>query len=221
MSIFTMTVYNTRMKGIFIVLEGGDFTGKSTQIKKLAEHLRERGLEVVVTKEPGGTPEGQKIRERLLHEDLKPEEELELFFKDRRILVEEVLRPELTKGKVIISDRSGESTIAYQGGGRGLDRRRIKEQNREIYGDVKPDKIILFDGVPGALRGRAIARGEKLTRFDKLELDFHQRVRESFLEQARENPNMWCVINALRSIEHVFQEVKACVEPLLEKTQFS
>lgn len=202
------------MSGIYIAFEGGDFVGKSTQVKRLAIILEKTGFDFVVTKEPGGTPEGQKIRARLLHEELTLEEELELFFEDRRILVEKVLRPELARGKVVISDRSGASTVAYQGGGRGMDLQMIKERNREIYGDVVPDNIVLLDGNPGLLIKRAEGRGERLTKFEELGLDFHERVRASFLEQTLEGSNIWRVIDALQSEDEVFERVKACI-PLL------
>ena len=165
-------------------------------------------------KETGGTPEGQKIRERLLHEKLTAREELDLFFEDRRIHVAKIIKPALREDKIVISDRFSPSTIVYQGGGRGLDQELISKKDHGARNGIWPDKIILLDGDPEKLRERAAGRSEKLTNFENLGFDFHRRVREPFLKQAWENPNTWCVINALRSIEHVFQEVKACVEPL-------
>ena len=203
-----------RMKGVFIVFEGGEFSGKTTQAKRFAQYLKEKGFDAILTREPGGTPEGQKIRERLLHEKLTAWEELDLFFEDRRIHVAKIIKPSLREGKIVISDRFSPSTIAYQGGGRGLDQELISEKDYAARNGIWPDKIILLDGDPEKLRERAAGRGEKLANFENLGFDFHSRVRESFLKQARENPNTWCVINALRSIEHVFQEVKACVAVL-------
>lgn len=205
------------MKGLFIVFEGGEFSGKTTQSKKLAEYLKARGFNVVWTKEPGGTPEGVKIRERLLNEKLNHQEELELFFEDRKIHVEKLIKPDLEAGKIVICDRFSPSTIAYQGGGRELDLEIILRKDAEARGGLWPDKIILLDGDPERLMERHAKRGEKPTNFEKIGLGFHQRVRESFLRQAEEDLNGWCVINAEKDIESIFEEVKKCVEPFLTK----
>lgn len=202
------------MRGIFIVFEGGEFSGKTTQSKKLAEYLSERGFDIVLTKEPGGTPEGQKIRERLLHEKLTVWEELELFFEDRRIHIEKVIKPAFAAGKIVISDRFSPSTIAYQGGGRQLDQELISEKGGEVRQGIWPDKIILLDGDPEKLKARAAGRNERLTNFENLGMDFHQRVRQSFLDQAKEDPERWRIINAEKDIESVFEEVKKCYETI-------
>ena len=204
------------MKGVFIVFEGGEFSGKTTQSKKLAESLTEQGFDVVWTKEPGGTPEGQKIREQLLHEKLTAWQELDLFLEDRKIHVENLIKPALAQEKIVISDRFSPSTLAYQGGGRGLDKELISEKDLEARSGLWPDKIILLDGDPEKLKERAAGRNERLTNFEKLGLDFHQRVRASFLQQAKEDPERWCIINAEEGIEEIFEKVKMCVESLLK-----
>ncbi|OGZ29076.1 MAG: dTMP kinase [Candidatus Niyogibacteria bacterium RIFCSPHIGHO2_01_FULL_45_28] len=205
------------MRGIFIVFEGGDFCGKTTQSRRLYEDLKSLGLDVVWTKEPGGTPEGLEIRQKLLHGNISPEEELDLFCEDREIHYRTVIRSALERGAVVICDRTEYSTIAYQGAGRGYDIAEIKRKSGKARGGIEPDLIILADCDPETLKSRAEKRGETLTRFEKLGMDFHHRVRKSFLDQAEEKPEKWRVLDASRSIDEIYEDVKKCVEPLLTK----
>ena len=205
------------MRGIFIVFEGGDFCGKTTQSRRLYEDLKSLGLDVVWTKEPGGTPEGLEIRQKLLHGNISPEEELDLFCEDREIHYRTVIRSALERGAVVICDRTEYSTIAYQGAGRGYDIAEIKRKSGKARGGIEPDLIILADCDPETLKSRAEKRGETLTRFEKLGMDFHHRVRKSFLDQAEEKPEKWRVLDASRSIDEICLDVKKCTEPLLPK----
>ena len=205
------------MRGIFIVFEGGDFCGKTTQSRRLYEDLKSLGLDVVWTKEPGGTPEGLEIRQKLLHGNISPEEELDLFCEDREIHYRTVIRSALERGAVVICDRTEYSTIAYQGAGRGYDIAEIKRKSGKARGGIEPDLIILADCDPETLKSRAEKRGETLTRFEKLGMDFHHRVRKSFLDQAEEKPEKWRVLDESRSIDEIYEDVKKCVEPLLTK----
>ena len=205
------------MRGIFIVFEGGDFCGKTTQSRRLYEDLKARGLDVLWTKEPGGTPEGLEIRQKLLHGNITPEEEIDLFCKDRRVHYRTKIRPALERGAVVICDRNEYSTIAYQGAGRGYDVDEIKRKSGEARGGIEPDLIILADCDPETLQDRAEKRGETLTRFEKLGMDFHHRFRKSFLDQAEEKPEKWRVLDASRSIDEIYLDVKKCTEPLLPK----
>ncbi len=207
------------MRGIFIVFEGGDFCGKTTQSKRLFEELKALGLDVVWTKEPGGTPEGLEIRQKLLHGNITPEEELGLFCQDREIHYRKVIRPALERGAVVICDRTEYSTIAYQGAGRGYDVAEIKRKSGEARGGIEPDLVMLMDCDPEILQDRAKMRGETLTRFEKLGMDFHHRVRKSFLEQAEEKPDKWRVLDASRSIDQIYTDVKMHTEPLLPKQE--
>ncbi|QQG46164.1 MAG: dTMP kinase [Candidatus Niyogibacteria bacterium] len=207
------------MRGIFIVFEGGDFCGKTTQSKRFYEDLKARGLDVIWTKEPGGTPEGVEIRQKLLHGNITPEEEIDLFCEDRRIHYEKVIRPALERGAIVICDRNEYSTIAYQGAGRGYDITEIKRKSGEARGGIEPDLVILADCDPEILQDRAKKRGEMLTRFEKLGMDFHHRVRISFLEQAEEKPEKWRVLDASRSIDEIYEDVKRHTGPLLSKTK--
>ncbi|MEK7567016.1 MAG: dTMP kinase [Patescibacteria group bacterium] len=207
------------MRGIFIVFEGGDFCGKTTQSKRLYEDLKARGLDVVWTKEPGGTPEGLEIRQKLLHGNIPPEEETDLFCQDRKIHYEKVIKPALERGATVLCDRNEYSTIAYQGGGRGYDVAEIKRKSGEARNGIEPDLIILTDCNPETLKERIEKRGETLTRFEKLGMDFHHRVRKSFLDQAAQDPQKWRVLDASRSIDEIYEDVKKCAEPLLPKTE--
>ena len=205
------------MRGIFIVFEGGDFCGKTTQSRRLYEDLKSRGLDVIWTKEPGGTPEGLEIRQKLLHGNITPEEEIDLFCEDRKIHYEKVIKPALERGAMVICDRTEYSTIAYQGAGRGYDVAEIKRKSGDARGGIEPDLIILADCDPETLKSRVEKRGETLTRFEKLGMDFHHRVRKSFLEQAEEKPEKWRVLDASRSIDEIYKDVKKYIEPLLTK----
>lgn len=203
------------MRGLFIVFEGGDFCGKTTQSKRLFEDLKARELDIVWTKEPGGTPEGLEIKKKLMYGNATPEEETDLFCEDRKIHYEKVVKPALERGAVVICDRTEYSTIAYQGAGRGQDIAEIKRKSGEARGGIDPDLILLMDCDPELLKSRAKERGEAFTRFEKLEMDFHHRVRKSFLNQAKEDPKRWLVLDASRSIDEIYEDVNKYTEPLL------
>lgn len=209
-------------KGLFITFEGGEGSGKTTQINKIAGKLADKNIKVITTREPGGTPEAEKIRELLVQRDggdWPPMAECLLLYAARAMHVEQVIRPALKKGKVVISDRFFDSTLAYQGYGRGLDTDTIKKLNTLILGDFRPDITFILDVDPqeGIRRsGRRLA-AEKMKiqqtedRFENLGLEFHQKLRQGFLDIAEQNPERCHVINALDDVDRIAAQVEKIV----------
>lgn len=200
-------------KGLFIDFEGGEFVGKTTQLRRAKAYLKNKGFEVVTTREPGGGD--PQIREKLLDAKGKPspEEELDLFCEDRRIHVQNVIRPALQEGDVVLSDRFEPSTIAYQGYGRGLSIDLIKQKSARARKGIWPDLIILLSADPAAVMSRVPA--SKYNRFEKEELTFHRRVWLGFLMQTAEDKKRWRVVDAALSEEEVWREVKKHLDTLL------
>lgn len=198
----------SRNRGKFITFEGIDGAGKSTHIAGVTELLRARGLEVVSTREPGGTPLGEKLRELLLHEPMHLETEAMLMFAARREHLAEVIEPALNSGKWVVCDRFSDATYAYQGGGRGLDKAKFAALESWVHGHLQPDLTFLFDLPPEVAGGRISAQGRELDKFEQERLDFHDRVRHAYLERAAADPRRICVINA----DQVKEEIKKQVE---------
>ncbi len=197
------------MRGIFISIEGIEGAGKSTIVKRLAKAIRSRGLEVVETFEPGDTEAGARIRQILLDPELKglsPLTELLLYFADRAEHVQKVIKPALKEGKVVLCDRFMDSTFAYQGYGRGLDLEALYRLNEIATGGLKPDLTVLLDLDVKTGLGRNRKTG-KDDRFEQESLEFHQRVREGFLELARKEPERFVVVDAMGPIDRVFEDV--------------
>lgn len=177
---------------IFITFEGGEGSGKSTQAKALYRRLSSMGISVLFTREPGGTPLGNNLRRWLKGEDeIDPTTELLLFAASRAHLVSAVIRPALEKGTIVICDRFAESTVAYQGYGRGLDFDLIEVLNKIATQGLKPDLIIFLD-IPV---DNGLARKGLRDRFEREESAFHQRVRRGYLEMASKDPERWLVID--------------------------
>ena len=178
----------------FIVFEGGDGSGKSTQIKRLSGRLLRREHPYIITREPGGTPLGEQLRKILkTRTDLSPLGELLLFVAARQQLLTQVIEPAIRSGKIIISDRFTASTIAYQGYGRGLDIANIVSLNKLVTGEIEPDLNILLDLAPEVALSRISKR--KKDSFDNSELSFHKRVRQGFIDQAQSNKSKWLVLD--------------------------
>jgi dTMP kinase len=200
-------------KPMFITLEGIDGSGKSTQMQRLAARLQEAGETVVVTRDPGGTPLGQKLRHILLHHDgfIAPHTELFLYLADRAQHVAELIRPALDEGKVVLCDRYLDSTFAYQGGGRGFPLKEIASLNELATGGLMPDRTLLFDGPVDLLLGRANHRGQA-DRLEQETHDFYERVRRQYLALAQADPNRIKVLNATLPLDDLEQAVQAALE---------
>ena len=196
------------MSGMFISFEGIEGCGKSTQAKKLHEFFLSKNIDAVLTREPGGTIAGEKIRAILVDEKIaKLDVKTELFlnFAARVEHVEKFILPSLAKGKTVISDRFFDSTYAYQGNGFGLEKEIIDEVKKLAIGEFAPDITFLID-VPVDLAFLRIKNRSENNRYENLSLDFHQKVRDGFLQLAKEN-SRFKIINGSQSLEMVFQEI--------------
>ena len=160
-------------RGRFITFEGIDGAGKSTHIAGVAELIRLHGYQVVSTREPGGTPLGEKLRELLLHEPMHLETEAMLMFAARREHLARVIEPALARGDWVVCDRFSDATYAYQGGGRGLDKAKFAVLEQWVHGHLQPDLTFLFDLPPGVAEQRISAQGRELDRFEQEKRDFH------------------------------------------------
>ena len=194
---------------MFITFEGLDGSGKTTQVKTLAADLKARGRDVLLTREPGGTLIGDKIRSVLqdrANTAMTSQTELLLFCASRAQIVSEVIRPRLDAGGVVICDRFADSTLAYQGYGRGLDLAFLRQLLTFATGGLKPDLTLYLDIPPEdglARRRQASLFGEEFSRIDQLELDFHRRVHQGYLELIAAEPERWIVIDANQPAEQV------------------
>ena len=198
------------MRGKFITFEGIDGAGKSSHIEPVAALLRQRGVEVVVTREPGGTPLGEKLRALLLSEPMNLETETLLMFAARREHVAAVIAPALERGAWVVCDRFTDATRAYQGGGRGVARDKIEILANWVHGDVNPDVTFLFD-LPREVAEQRLAGARSPDRFEQEQAQFHQRVRAEYLRLAAENPARFRVVDAgLMQVE-----IKAILEKII------
>jgi len=205
------------MPGLFVTFEGGEGAGKSTQIERLTRRLKARGLDAVITREPGGTPLAEGIRALLLDRTHPPGAVAEAFLMEaaRAELVSSVIRPALAAGRVVLCDRYADSTLAYQGAGRGLDATMLHAWNRAATGGLMPDLTLLFDLDPAAgLARRRQAVGET-NRLDREPPEFHARVRAGFLELARSEPERFQVLDASRSPSALEAMIWEAIEPRL------
>ncbi|MFA5081447.1 MAG: dTMP kinase [Hydrogenophilaceae bacterium] len=200
------------MKGLFLTLEGVDGAGKSSHVEWLAAHFRARGRCVLFTREPGGTPLGEKLREIVLHDAMHPETEALIMFAARREHVEQVIRPALARGEVVISDRFTDASFAYQCGGRGLPEARLEILENWVHGDLQPDLTLLFD-VPGEIAQARLGAAREPDRFERERMDFHTRVREAYLRRAERYPNRIRVIDGSRTLAEVREQLAAILEP--------
>lgn len=204
----------------FISLEGIDGAGKSTHAAWLAEHIRAAGDVVVVTREPGGTPVGEKLRDVLLHEPMSHDSEALLMFCARREHVDRVIRPALKRGEWVISDRFTDATFAYQGGGHGVPIERLAALEDWILGGFRPDLTILFDVPPEVSRARlqkAERRGRVLDKFEREADAFFTRVRDAYLARARAEPRRFRIVDSTAPVESVRRELERELAALAEK----
>ncbi len=203
------------MHGKFITLEGIDGAGKSTHVGWLAAYIRDRGIKAVVTREPGGTALGEKLRALLLdkNEAMHLETEALLMFAARREHIDKVIAPALAQGEWVVCDRFTDATFAYQGSGRGLDWARLRSLEQWVQGPLQPDLTLLFDVAPEIGRQRA-GSIKAPDRFEQERNDFFQRVREGYLQRAREDAPRMRVVDAGATIERIQSELRDIVEPL-------
>jgi dTMP kinase len=191
------------MRGKFITLEGIDGAGKSTHLAWLAERLRRGGREVVVTREPGGTPLGEKLRALLLHEPMDPATESLLMFAARQEHVAKVIRPGLGRGAWVLSDRFTDATFAYQGGGRGVPAARLEALEAWVQDDLQPDLTLFFDVPVEVGQGRLKAGQAPLDRFEREAGGFHERVRAAYLQRAARYPARFRVVDSNQPLEEI------------------
>ncbi len=204
------------MTGLFITLEGGDGAGKSTQAALLAGWLEQQGIEVVRTREPGGTPLGAALRELLLHgSDVSPRAEAMLYAADRAQHVAEVVRPALARGAAVVQDRYIDSSLAYQGAGRPLEAEEIRGLSEWASEGLWPVLTVLLDVSPELAAERRAAAGDRADRLEREAAEFHRRVRDGFLALAAAEPHRFLVLDAVLPVEELHRAIVARVEPLL------
>ena len=204
---------------MFITLEGPEGSGKSSQLPDLAEFLRGQGWDVLTTREPGGTPIGDQIRQilmRLDNQELHPRTEILLFLASRAQLVEQVIKPALREGKLVLSDRFGDSTLAYQGYGHGIDLATLRAMLDFATDMLKPDLTLLLD-VDVEIGLQRKRKEDEWNRLDAYELAFHQRVREGYHELCRQEPERWRVIDAMQPKEAVQIALRQAVMQFLQE----
>ena len=199
---------------LFVTLEGPEGCGKTTQIARLAGWLRDLGYDVLATREPGGTSIGDQVRD-ILHapgnRSMQPAAELLLYNASRAQLVAEVIRPHLARGCIVLSDRYADSSIAYQGYGRGLDLNALRAIVGFATDGLRPDLILLLDvDVEEGLRRKRGGGGE-WNRLDQEPIDFHRRAREGFLSLAGQEPGRWVVVDAARGVDEVQADIRQVV----------
>lgn len=197
------------MRGRFITFEGIDGAGKSSHVEWLAEWLRTRGKTVQVTREPGGTELGEKLRELLLKEPMHLETETLLMFAARREHLATRIEPALARGEWVICDRFTDATWAYQGGGRGLDKAKFQTLEHWVHGHLQPDLTLLFDLPLEIARQRIVLANRVLDKFEQERADFHERVRHAYLDRAHANPSRIRVLNADQPLDNIRQQLEA------------
>ena len=212
-----MSVVREAPRGMFLTIEGTEGVGKSTNLQFIKETIESHGIELVVTREPGGTPLAEQIRHLLLDvrdEPFDPTAELLMIFAARAQHIREVIKPALDTGKWVLSDRFTDATFAYQGYGRGLSVETILLLENLVQGDLRPDKTFLLDIDVALGLERARARAE-LDRFEQEDLEFFERVRVGYQKRVAEFPARYAVIDASKELDHVQKQIKELLSPLM------
>ena len=196
-------------RGLFITFEGIDGAGKSTHVAWSAEVVRARGIALTLTREPGGTVLGEKLRELLLatEEHIDAETEALLMFAARRQHLEEVIRPALVRGDCVLCDRFTDASFAYQGGGRGVEKKKLDTLERWVHPDIQPDLTVLFD-VSAQLGRERVARIKSPDRFERESAEFFVRVRDAYLQRMAESPHRFVRIDGSRAIPDIRKELE-------------
>ena len=201
------------MAGLFITLEGVDGAGKSSHLEWLADWFKDRGRIVRMTREPGGTPVGEQLRELVLHEAMHAETEALVMFAARREHIEQVIRPGMAAGEVVISDRFTDASFAYQCGGRGLAEARLEVLEDWVQDGLQPDLTLLFD-VPTEVAAARLANAREPDKFERERADFHARVRHAYLRRAQAHPERIRVIDGSRTLDEVRDQLQAILEEM-------
>ncbi len=206
------------MPGLFITFEGIDLCGKSTQVRLLVEYLQKKKIEVVLSREPGGSPISEEIRKILLsreHTSMRPLTELLLYEAGRAQHTEELIRPSLEAGKCVILDRYGDASMAYQGWGRDLGADLVRRLNELATGGLSPDITILLDLSPEEAARRAPGEGWQADRLEGEAIEFHRRVREGYRRLVREEPDRVQLIDGRGPIDEIHRQILDLIRPLL------
>lgn len=201
------------MRGKFITLEGMDGAGKSTHIPTIIAALQARGLQVVSTREPGGTTLGESLRDLLLHQSMHAETEALLMFAARREHIAQVIEPALANGSYVVSDRFSDASFAYQSGGRGVPPEKIEQLEAWVHADLQPDLTILFD-VPVEVSVTRLAGARSPDKFEQQDAAFFTRIRNAYLQRAEASPGRFRVINGNQPIEQVEQVLMQIIASL-------
>ncbi|MBU6505376.1 MAG: dTMP kinase [Betaproteobacteria bacterium] len=200
--------------GKFISLEGIDGAGKSTHLNPIAEWLRARAREVVVTREPGGTPLGESLRQLLLHQSMNPDTEALVMFAARREHVVQVIAPALARGAWVVSDRYTDASFAYQGGGRGVHTEHLRHLESWVEAGIRPHLTLLFDLDPEEAHRRVVKGTPHPDRFEREQDAFFRKVRAAYLERASQEPERFCILDSSQTPEAIFGQVCQALERL-------
>lgn len=201
--------------GKFITLEGVDGAGKTSHIEFIKEYLTNLKLDFIMTREPGGTELGERLREILLHDEMTPKTETILMFAARNEHIEKVIRPGLMSGAIVISDRFTDASYAYQSGGKGVEDEEIDVLKDLVQKNLQPDLTFLFD-LPVEVSIKRLKKTRKLDKFEKEEKDFHENVRKKYLMIAKNNPKRFSVLNSEKSIDEIQSQIKIKLDELLK-----
>jgi len=197
-------------KAKFITFEGVDGAGKSTHLEWFADALRQRGINLLMTREPGGTPLGERLREILLNEPMHAETEALLMFAARREHVAQVIHPALQQGIWVISDRFSDASFAYQGGGRGVALTKLEQLEQWVHGDLQPDLTLLFD-IPVEVARQRLANNISLDRFEQEQGSFFEKVRQAYLARSQKTPDRFAVIHAEKTRDEVQKSLEKII----------
>ena len=201
--------------GKFITLEGVDGAGKTTHIEFIKNYLSDLNINYVMTREPGGTALGEKLRDILLHDEMNPQTETMLMFAARNEHIDKIIRPNLIKGAVVISDRFTDATYAYQAGGKGVKDEKIDTLKKWVQEDLRPDLTFLFD-LPVEVSIERLNQTRKLDKFEREDKSFHKKIREKYLTLVEASPERFCVLNSEASIEKIQNQIKLKLDEVIE-----
>ena len=201
--------------GKFITLEGVDGAGKTTHIEFIKKYLSDLDINYVLTREPGGTILGEKLREILLHDEMSPETETILMFAARNEHIDKVIRPNLIKGNVVISDRFTDATYAYQAGGKGVKDEKIDILRKWVQGSLQPNLTFLFD-LTVDISIERLNKTRALDKFEREDKNFHENIRKKYLILAKASPERYCILNSEESIEKIQRQIKLKLDEVLK-----